>query len=198
MFKEGGRVMFGYGSGYRRLTKRSSSSNSMMVEILEGRQLFAAAGPAPVVEPPVVMTAGFVVEMEQVIAMVKASLAPANAPIFTTQDVFGQWKGTFINFRDYAEAELSVDFNIRHRANTNVKTQAYTGTFDLTKMVGQSGISTVTMSRSNEMRMLVLNATNTVSFNGALSENGKMISGRYTALVNGRYTVGAFELWKQV
>lgn len=191
--------------------KTTTAPRRAVVEHLEGRQFFSA-GPVPTVEQPVAQSYGFAAVMEEVVArvaaaktggtvavtpVVKASKAPINAPIFKTQDVFGQWVGTFTSARTGIEAAMGINFNIRHPANKNFQTQAYTGTFNLSAMIGEANaVSTVTMTRNNDMRMLVLTDKATASFNGALSQNGKMINGRYTALVNGRYTVGSFVLVK--
>jgi hypothetical protein len=122
-----------------------------------------------------------------------------NPAIFDKQDLFGQWEGTFRSAKTVTtttpDPAFSVEFTIRWPGNTNVMSQAFTGTFDLSAMNGESAaISTMTMSLNHDVRILVKTASSVTSFNGALSYNGEQIVGRYTVLTNGQYEVGSFVL----
>lgn len=196
----------------RKLRQTSAAPRRATVESLESRQMFAAPefGPVPTTVVPVASYGGFndlIVEIRNVGGVVpktpavKASKGPNNAPLFKTQDLIGEWSGAFRAGQALADSYFSVNFNIRHPGNKNIMKQAFTGTFNLSAMIGNSAaLTTVQMSRLNEVKMLIKTDTAVVSFNGALSVNGNYINGRYTMLLNstGRYTVGAFVMTKNV
>jgi hypothetical protein len=117
-----------------------------------------------------------------------------NAAILGKQDMFGEWEGTFRSAKSQTDVAFSVDFTIRWPGNTNVMTQVFTGTFDLSAMTGETAVSTMTMGQNHDVRILVKTDAHVVSFNGGLSYSGDQIVGRYTVLKNGQYEVGSFVL----
>jgi hypothetical protein len=137
-------------------------------------------------------------EAVKTFAEVENATITSNEALFTTQDIFGEWTGTFLSAKTYTAIDFSVDFNIRWQANKNVQTQVFTGTFDLSAMIGNSAaVTSVTMSRNHDVKMLIKTDTAVVSFNGGLSQNGKQIVGRYTINKGTAWEVGSFVLNKQ-
>jgi hypothetical protein len=124
---------------------------------------------------------------------------PSTAPLFDRQDLFGQWTGTFRRAKGHTDLPLSVDFFRRQPVVRSSLTQAFTGAFDLSAMTGESrAVTTVTMSRQVDVRIVINGPSATTSFSGALSLNGQQIAGRYAVLINGRYDVGTFTLSRQL
>lgn len=175
----------------------------------DGPVVFVSASVAPSAPAASVGTvpqamAGPYVKSTTVIAALAARnnpTRPSTEPIFVRQDLFGLWTGTFLSAKNPTSTPLalSVDFYRRQAVTRLSLTQAFTGAFDLSAMTGESrALTTVTMSHQVDVRIAIMTPTATTSFSGAVSLNGKVISGRYAVLMNGRYEVGSFTLTKQV
>ncbi len=141
---------------------------------------------------------------EDVIAIIEAKrdpLKPSRAPLFNSQDLYGQWVGTYRSAKtldaDY-DGAIAIDFYRRQAVPRTSLTQAFTGTIDLSAMGGAADvITTVTMGRSLDVRIVVDTPTADVGFTGAVSLNGQVITGRYARFVGSQYEVGTFTLVKQ-
>ena len=127
-------------------------------------------------------------------AVVHAAAAPAlathvvTAPASIYPNCLGNWTGTANSSTSKAVYQFTVDFSKQ-------KGVSLTGTFNLGSLVGGSVLTTATIGLNPSFMVEVEGPNATASFVGALSGNGKYITGRWSVLSNkGVWIVGTFTM----
>jgi len=142
-----------------------------VVEQLEARELMSAAhhvAHATVVRAP----------------------APAvvSVPASPNPNCLGSWTGSAAA----SNSKTSFHFTANFTRQIGV---SLTGTFNLGSLVGGNVLTTATIGLSPSFMVQVQGPTATASFVGALSANGKYITGRWSVLSNkGAWIVGTFTM----
>jgi hypothetical protein len=100
----------------------------------------------------------------------------------------GNWTGTATGTATSTVYHFTVKF-------TRQAGVSLTGTFSLGSLVGGNVLTTATIGLSPTFMVQVQGPTATASFIGALAENGKYITGRWSVLSNkGAWIVGTFTM----
>jgi hypothetical protein len=114
-----------------------------------------------------------------------AAVAPA-APV-AWNDLAGDWAGTFSN-NISPPGTLSVSFRNRQGVSN-------TGTFNLSAMIGQSGLlTTTTPDAYGNVLITVPVKGGIVSFVGGISYEGQIFSGRWCTYIGTNIVTGLFTL----
>ena len=157
----------------KQLPIRATRHLPCVVEKLEARELMSAA--------------------HTVVHAVKApAIAPAAVSVPASQypNCLGSWTGNAaVN-----NSTTAYHFTAKFTRQVGV---SLTGTFSLGSLVGGNVLTTATIGLSPSFMVQVQGPTATASFVGALSANGKYITGRWSVLSNkGAWMVGTFTMSK--
>jgi hypothetical protein len=154
----------------KQLPMRAASHLPCVVEQLETRELMSAAH--------TIVHAVRMSVPEPAVVSVPASIYP---------NCLGSWSGTAAS-----NSKTAYHFTAKFTRQVGV---SLTGTFSLGSLVGGNVLTTATIGLSPSFMVQVQGPTATASFVGALSANGKYITGRWSVLSNkGAWIVGTFTM----
>jgi hypothetical protein len=153
------------------LPARATRHLPCVVEQLESRELMSAA--------------------HTIVHAVRAPMQPpatVSVPASKYPNCLGTWTGNATASNSKTVHHFTANF-------TRQIGVSLTGTFNLGSLVGGNVLTTATIGQSPTFLVQVQGPTATASFVGALSANGKYITGRWSALSNkGAWLVGTFTM----
>jgi hypothetical protein len=170
-------------------------SNHPMIETLEGRQMMSVA------PHPVSVHAAAVAAKPAIVVPVKAAAKPVVAPkasAFPTYvpstgpikgpNVVGTWTGSMRLDGTKVDNAFTVTFVFQRGV-------AATGSFNMGVTMGNQVVtSTMVFSLHNNVRVLVATPSLNAGLTGALSTNGKVLSGRFSFNSAKGWQTGMFTL----
>jgi hypothetical protein len=166
-----------------------------MIEALEDRQLMSvAAHPAVQAAPVKAKPAAIVVSVKpaaKAIVAPKVAAFPSYVPssgAIKSVSVVGGWTGSLRLDGTKIDNAFSVTFIFQRGV-------AATGNFNTGPTMGNQVVtSTMVFSLHNNVRVLVATPSLAAGFTGALSTNGKMLSGRFSFNSSKGWQTGMFTL----
>jgi hypothetical protein len=189
--------MFGINRKARQAAAAATTERHPMIETLEGRQMMSATpvhaavhvGATPA-KPAIVVAAKPVAKVTPVVKP-KVTALPAYLPatgVIKGANVIGGWTGTMRLDGTKVDNAFSVNFTFQRGV-------AATGTFNMgATMNNQVVVSTMVFSLHNNVRVLFATPSLMAGMTGALSSNGKMLTGRFSFNTSHGWQTGMFTL----